>query len=152
MGLHGIPPARRSHFQLLYAVIGSSPASSSSSLLADFSASSSAGNGPQLARGIASTSCRLDGGGWFDKVKGVFTGKKDADSPKQSFSLIGKYKSFFYLSVSVAPRSGFFPFIGDPSVFLLLFLTVLCCCGGSRFRESDGHGEETRFTQAVCCR
>ncbi|KAK1318914.1 hypothetical protein QJS10_CPB04g00785 [Acorus calamus] len=55
-------------------------------------------------RPISST-CRLEDG-WFDKVKGVFTGKKDSDSPQESFTLVhfaeelkkarmmGKFKEF----------------------------------------------------------
>ncbi|XP_078432162.1 SEC-C motif protein isoform X2 [Wolffia australiana] len=60
---------------------------SSSFFLSVFSASISSRHGRSLlTRGISSTSPLRDG--WFDKVKGVFTGKKDADSSKQSFTLM----------------------------------------------------------------
>uniref|UniRef100_A0A1D1YKE9 Protein translocase subunit SecA n=1 Tax=Anthurium amnicola TaxID=1678845 RepID=A0A1D1YKE9_9ARAE len=87
MGFRRFPLPTRSSFHQLHLSSAAAAATPSSSSAAS-SASPSPYPRPQLVRSISSTSCRSEGAGWFDKIKGVFTGKKGPDSSKQAFSLI----------------------------------------------------------------
>lgn len=87
-----------------------------------------------LARSISSTP-HLHSVGWFDKIKGVFTGKSTADS-KSSFSLIGLPLS---LSVCVVVVIEPFDLICGAAVIWV----------GCRVRRSDGECADAGLLQEV---